>query len=80
MWESLPHENIKAKDLVDLKTKEIDKTNILNDLDNNIFVDSSDEESDTDIENTKKKLDNLLDSDSESENEFDYIKPNMLKK
>ena len=80
LWESLPHENIKAKDLVDLKTKEIDKTNILNDLDNNIFVDSSDEESDTDIENTKKKLDNLLDSDSESENEFDYIKPNMLKK
>ena len=79
LWDSLPHEKIKSKDLVDMKTKEIDKSNILNDLDNNMFIDSSDDDSDIDNDATKK-LDNLLDSDSESDNDYDYIKSSMLKK
>ena len=75
MWSKLPHEKIVSKDIIDLKTKEIDKTNLLNDLDNNMFLESSDDESD----NEKTKKINIVESDDESENEFDYIKTNMLK-
>ena len=75
MSSKLPHEKIVSKDIIDLKTKEIDKTNLLNDLDNNMFLESSDDESD----NEKTKKINIVESDDESENEFDYIKTNMLK-
>lgn len=63
MWSNLPHESIMAKDLLEYKAKEKDNENVLSNLDNDLFQDSSDEEDnnlveDSDNDDFDKELDN----------------------
>ena len=46
MWSNLPNDIIKGKDLIEYKAKDKDNENVLSNLDNDLFADSSDEEED----------------------------------
>jgi hypothetical protein len=62
-WENLPLEKVKAKDLVDYKCTKVRSTEIIKNLDNNLFVESDDSDSDND-NNLNYDSDNSYDSDN----------------
>jgi len=73
-WDNLPSAKVIPKDIQDYKTQNINSKLILNDLDNNLFQDSSD---DSDNDNN---FNYQTDYSNDSDNEFDYINDKMLKK
>jgi hypothetical protein len=74
-WDNLPSTKVKPKDIIDYKDKGIKSKLILDNLDNNLFEESSDDSED----DNNLNYESGKSADSDNDNEFDYINDKMLK-